>query len=210
MKILHSVSLVCALLLTACAGDTVKQTLGLETQAPDEFRVVSRPPLSVPPQFALRPPSTGDSAENPYATDKQAQSLVTGQPAAASGSGETFVLKNTQTETNISATPKGPVDSIAKTSAESQLLQNAGATGVDPTVRRTLVEERLQKQEVVDEAAWWDFWSTQPDKKETTVDATKEAERVKQNQDAGKPVTEGETPVVKPRDRGVLGHILGD
>lgn len=208
MKFTHPLSLTCLLLLTACGGNTVKQTLGLETQAPDEFRVVSRPPLSVPPQFSLRPPSTGDASENPYATDKQAQSLVTGQPVNG-GNGETFVLKNNPAETAVVPGQTSAISVVAKTSAESQLLQNAGAASVDPTVRKTLVEEKLQKQQKVEEAPWYDFWSSRPDKKETTVDAKKEAERVKQNQDEGKPVTEGDTPVVKPKDKGVLGNILG-
>ena len=44
--------------LAACDSNTVKDTLGLERTAPDEYRVVSRPPLSVPPDFTMRPPTT--------------------------------------------------------------------------------------------------------------------------------------------------------
>lgn len=44
-------------LLTGCAG--FKQTIGLEAQAPDEFAVESRAPLTVPPEFDLRPPAPG-------------------------------------------------------------------------------------------------------------------------------------------------------
>lgn len=210
MTMPRSLSLACALLLAACAGGTVKQTLGLETKAPDEFRVVSRPPLSVPPQFSLRPPTTGQGSDSPYATDKQAQALVTGQEAApAPAGGETFVLKNNAQEP-VAVTPGAAINPAAKTSAEAQLLKNAGAAAADPGVRKELAEDRLRKQEIVEDAPWWDFWSSQPDKKETTVDAKKEAERVKQTQEEGKPVTEGDTPVVKPRDRGVLGRILGD
>ncbi|KJS38300.1 MAG: hypothetical protein VR70_10355, partial [Rhodospirillaceae bacterium BRH_c57] len=44
--------------LSGCGGG-VKETLGLNRQAPDEFQVVSRPPLAIPPEFKLRPPEPG-------------------------------------------------------------------------------------------------------------------------------------------------------
>ncbi len=40
--------------LSACSG--VKKQLGLTKQSPDEFKVVARAPLSLPPDFSLRPP----------------------------------------------------------------------------------------------------------------------------------------------------------
>lgn len=51
----------------ACIGLTVvlggcnnwKQTLGIEPVSPDEFAVESRAPLTVPPDFNLRPPEPG-------------------------------------------------------------------------------------------------------------------------------------------------------
>ena len=47
-------------LTTSCSGD-VKSKLGLEKTAPDEFTVVSNPPLTLPPDFNLRPPEEKDS-----------------------------------------------------------------------------------------------------------------------------------------------------
>ncbi len=40
--------------LGACSQST-KQKLGLAKQAPNEFMVVSKPPLSLPPEYNLRP-----------------------------------------------------------------------------------------------------------------------------------------------------------
>ncbi len=42
-------------LLVACSG-SVQQKLGLERRVPDEFQVVRRAPLTLPPDFTLRPP----------------------------------------------------------------------------------------------------------------------------------------------------------
>ncbi len=46
------------LALTACESYDVKSTLGLKKPAPDEFMVISNPPLSAPPEFRLQQPST--------------------------------------------------------------------------------------------------------------------------------------------------------
>ncbi len=42
--------------LTNCSGD-VKSSLGLTKQGPDEFTIISYPPLSAPPEFSLNQPS---------------------------------------------------------------------------------------------------------------------------------------------------------
>ncbi len=44
--------------LAACESYDVKSTLGLKKPAPDEFMVISNPPLSVPPEFNLQQPDT--------------------------------------------------------------------------------------------------------------------------------------------------------
>jgi hypothetical protein len=47
------------IVLLAGCSTSVKQAIGLEAQAPDEFAVESRAPLTVPPEFDLRPPAPG-------------------------------------------------------------------------------------------------------------------------------------------------------
>ena len=41
--------------LTVCACGVTKKDLGIEKESPDEMMVVSRAPLSIPPEFGLRP-----------------------------------------------------------------------------------------------------------------------------------------------------------
>ena len=43
--------------LSAC--DSFKKAIGLEKTSPDEFAVESRAPLTIPPDFDLRPPQPG-------------------------------------------------------------------------------------------------------------------------------------------------------
>ena len=52
------------LLLSGCSND-IKSTLGIRKEAPDEFTVISYPPLSVPPEFNLEPPSSETSEVMP-------------------------------------------------------------------------------------------------------------------------------------------------
>jgi hypothetical protein len=188
---------VCAVLaLSACGSNTVKETLGLSRGTPDEFRVVSRPPLSVPPEFSLRPPGAGSEAPGQQ-SDVQARSMVLGASNAKAADAKPVVLRGK------AAKP------AAKSSAEDAFLRNAGAAAADPNVRNELVEEKYVKQQEEEDAPWWDVWSKVPTKKEPIVKAGAEANRIQKNEEEGKPVTEGATPETNGKDTGVLGRIFG-
>ena len=49
--------LLLAMFTSGCSND-LKSTLGLKKPSPDEFTVISNPPLSVPPNFTLSKPNT--------------------------------------------------------------------------------------------------------------------------------------------------------
>ncbi|NBX03116.1 MAG: DUF3035 domain-containing protein [Alphaproteobacteria bacterium] len=200
------VSVLCAaaslFALSACESGSVKQTLGLTRNSPDEFRVLPRPSLAVPPQFGLRPPGVASEEGNgagEMPTSKQAESLVLG---TSGKNGDTFTMETTKGKKPAAATKSGG------SSAESQFLQNAGATKADPNVRATLTEEKAAIEEPEEEKSWWNVWPDE--KKEPIVQPSKETERLQKNKAENKPVTEGETPELKTKDRGVIGKILGD
>lgn len=197
-------ALVFVLLLTACGGSgSVKDTLGLSRKAPDEYRVVLRPPLSVPPQFELRPPAKPGEISPTEAASSQARALVTGKPVAADN---TYRLP-----------PSGsmPVDIKEKPSSreatpEGRFLERAGAAQADPSVRRALAEESIIREEAAQESSWWDIFSFGDKKKEPVVSPASEAERIKKNKADGKSPAEGIPAEVKPKNRGILDYILGD
>lgn len=59
-KILFAVAFVSvAGMLSACSN--MKKSLGIESSAPDEFMVTTRAPLTLPPDFDLRPVSSGNA-----------------------------------------------------------------------------------------------------------------------------------------------------
>src|SRR5215468_6851648 len=71
------------LALGACDNSGLRRSLGLDSRGPDEFRVVSRAPLDVPPDFGLRPPQPGASRPNEPTVREQAKQTVFGATSPA-------------------------------------------------------------------------------------------------------------------------------
>jgi len=199
MKFLHYLVAASALSLSACSSNTVKDTLGLNRSTPDEFRVVSRPPLSVPPQFALRPPSTGEESPNQQAAAKQAKSLLTGNGKANDDS----------TDADTAVAPVVTESTGSHDKAEAEFLKQAGADKANPKVREVLTQEKYAVQDKQESGSWWDALDVSNEKKDPMVDAKKESERIHKTQEEGQPVTTGDTPEAKAKDTGLLGRVLG-
>ena len=164
-----------ALALTGCGsgGDRLKQTLGIGKQPPDEYQVVRRAPLSLPPDFDLRPPTPGAARPQELEVRKQAEQILTGQTNAAVEEG--------------------------RSSGEVALLQRAGALDVDPSIRQLVDAESAY---LADDSGFIDqlmFWRGDVPN-DDLVDAAAEAQRLRQNAEAGLPVTEGETPIIRRKD----------
>ena len=65
-----------ALVATGCTSTS--RALGLEKSAPNEFNILTKAPLIVPPEYNLRPPAVGaSSAENNY-TQRSAREALLG------------------------------------------------------------------------------------------------------------------------------------
>ena len=58
---------------------TVSGALGNNKLAPDEFRVVTKAPLVVPPEYALRPPTPGEPRPQELQPESQARQVLLGQ-----------------------------------------------------------------------------------------------------------------------------------
>jgi hypothetical protein len=66
--------LAAVMLLSACSN--WKQSLGIEPTPPDEFAVESRAPLTIPPDFNLRPPAPGAARPQETSLANKAQGVV--------------------------------------------------------------------------------------------------------------------------------------
>ncbi len=97
-------------LVAACAATSgcggFRQAIGVEKVAPDEFRVVTRAPLTLPPDYSLRPPRPGDPRPQELRPDGAARAAVFGQDVGAEAS-----------------------------VGERSIVARAGAGAVDPAIR---------------------------------------------------------------------------
>lgn len=64
----------------ALAGcSTLSKAAGSSNSAPDEFKVLAKPPLVIPPEYALRPPQPGENRELLLDPAAQAQAALFGR-----------------------------------------------------------------------------------------------------------------------------------
>ena len=71
------VSILCLAGSALIAGCTdFKKTIGLEPTLPDEFAVESRAPLTIPPEFELRPPQLGAARPQEVSAAERARKAI--------------------------------------------------------------------------------------------------------------------------------------
>ena len=163
----------CAALVTAGCAD-VRDTLGLHKQSPDEFHVVKRAPLELPPpDFTTLPvPRPGMQRPQEKSAKDRAQTAVFGEalPAAEKLSG-----------------------------GEQALLEEAGANVITPHIR-SLVDQETEAYRDRNKPVAQKLLGIGGDPDEisaTVVDAEKEAARLKANKEKGLSPTDGETPSIE-------------
>jgi hypothetical protein len=71
---------VAAVSLSACGH--AKESLGLAKVTPDEFRVVTKAPLVIPPEYAMRPPAPGEPRPQELQPESAARLALLGQRTA--------------------------------------------------------------------------------------------------------------------------------
>jgi hypothetical protein len=167
--------------LAACSsGTNYARTFGLARDAPDEFRVTTRAPLSMPPDFALHPPQPGVS--RPQEMTQRDQAAATLVPDTALSS-----------------------DNSAMSAGQQALLQQAGPAA--PANIRNQVDSTADaagQRSLTDRLM---FWKSAPGQG-TVVDASKETQRLRANAALGQSPEIGDTPIIQPKSTGFLGSIF--
>lgn len=157
-----------ALSLAACSQ--AKEQLGLTRSSPDEFAVVKRAPLAMPPEYTLRAPRPGAPRPQEQHPSAQAQGAVFGNAGQ-------------------------PVEGLTK--GEAAFLDQAGTGVAQPGIRDIVDQETAAiapKQQTVAKRLLNIGSDKNQEPEASVVDPIAEAERLKQNKAEGKPVTAGETP----------------
>jgi hypothetical protein len=177
-------------LQTGCSG--VKEELGIGVKRqPDEFNVYSRAPLSMPPNFGLRPPQQGGSEVGAVTTRDAAKDTLLGRQT---------------TPASVAANREALPDGSAGVNA---LLAYTGATNADPAIRGQVNRETTilagADQSMTERLMFWR--KAEPDYG-TVVDAPQEAQRIRENQALGVPVADGVTPTIARKKRALLEGIF--
>ncbi len=150
----------CVLLGVACSlasCDSIRDAAGLTKQPPDEFAVVTKAPLIIPPDFNLHPPKPGAPPLNQVApTTAAQQALYSGDPNA------------------IANAVTGDYSQ-----AEKLLLANSGGAVADSSIRRTIAADNTKAEDtnpsLTDSLLFGESKDTSADK---PMDAGAEQERI--------------------------------
>tara|TARA_B100000676_G_C18062013_1_gene838428 strand:- start:1604 stop:2188 length:585 start_codon:yes stop_codon:yes gene_type:complete len=189
--ITHSLAVIgVTVVLTSCEG--IKKQIGLAKDAPDEFTVVTKAPLIIPPDFTLRPPRPGAAGPQEIQVQEQAR-------RALLRSGR--VKSDTSTITSNAAPP-------SRSRAETAFLRNAGADKADPEIRTVIRRETLALAEKDSSfTRRLMFWRGDRED-ESLIDAEKEAERLREAAAKGESPAEGEVPVIERTGQSILKRIF--
>jgi hypothetical protein len=187
------------LALAGCGRGTVQDALGMGKRSPDEFAVVSRAPLILPPDYGLRPPDPGQSRPGVDTPSERARTSLTGGP-----------LQETPDAGQEVVSAAFDAGGAAASSGERALVAEATPTPVDPDIRRRIAEENMELAQV-EQALFTRLveWR-EPQTLGAVIDPVAESERIRANRAAGKPLTEGDSPVITQRRQSVLQGFLSE
>jgi len=164
----RSLILVALAVAAAALGgcDSFMRAIGKEKVVPDEFAVVSRAPLAVPPDFSLRPPRVGAQRPQETAPVEQAR----------------------QTVFRAGDQSKGALPPAAETRSDGEgaLLREAGAADAPKNIRQLVETDATSTNDMsdsfVDKLAFW-----RNDQKlgptDDVINPVAEAERLKTGRD---------------------------
>lgn len=224
----------CGLALGLGGCTDPKKALGLSKRSPDEFTVVTRAPLALPPEFALRPPQPGvqrpqelgpveaarqsvfnpsgqaAAPANPPARAPTIGPVVTPAPrtgVATAPAGSTAPLARPVTGAPSSATRTATPG--AASAGEAALLARAGTDRVTPNIRTVVNEETTRMAEAdrpfIDKLI---FWKEPLEAQSDVVNPSRETQRLQDNAALGKPPNEGEVPIIRRKTPGLFERLF--
>ncbi len=176
------------LMLAGCSG--VQEQFSLTSTPPDEFKVTTRAPLAVPPDFNLRPPTPGEPRPQEGTATQQAKQVIF---RASENAG-------------LALDEAMPAD--GRTVGERALLVEAKADQAQSDIRRVVERESRTLRE--EDGYLYDvlvFWRDEVPPGQI-IDAEAEARRLQENAALGKPVTAGETPTIERKKKAFLEGIF--
>ncbi len=164
---------------------------GAKKVSPDEFKIVSHSPLTMPPNAELRPPRPGEPRPQETTPSDQAKEALS--PVMAGRVQQRG--------------PGAPAPAGGAAPSEAALVAKASQGGTDPNIRsRVNTDTRVladSNKTFIDSLIFWH--DTPPPG--TVIDPSKEQQRLRDAQAAGTPSTTP-TPTITRRKRGLLEGIF--
>ena len=165
-----------AVAVTACSNNPLANR-----NAPDEFAILTKPPLTVPPDFALQPPKPGETRPQELSTTERTQQLLLGDTSFAPPS-----------------------------NGELALIQAAGAVEVDPSIRAILAAEnggRVEKDaSLTNRLLFWTYSGNDVDDSVAPLVVDDRDAWFEQRQRSIESITgAGATVTIEKDERGILG-----
>ena len=195
--ILISFMVASTLLVSGCTSKR-SNVFGEEKNAPDEFSVYSRAPLSMPPDFGLRPPKPGATRPQTIVSRNQARDALLSR-------GSTPALKKSAGDT--------PHSDANQTPGITALLNNTGATQAYPNIRALVNAETYSLSSGADGGIAESilFWRKN-DKglKGAVIEPASEQRRMRRTVAEDDVVEEGPAPTIKRPDEGGATSINKD
>jgi hypothetical protein len=164
-RVIVGAALIAAAGLAGC--QSTSKALGMSKVTPDEFRIVTKAPLVVPPDYALRPPAPGEPRPQELQPESAARTALLGQREAE-----------------------------IRTDGEKMLAAKAGADKADPLIRYMVDDEfgdvAHKDKNFADRVMFWKSdksaaGAAAADNTPAPVDAASEQERIAQLT-GGKPI----------------------
>jgi hypothetical protein len=167
---------------------------GAKKVSPDEFKIVSHSPLTMPPNAELRPPRPGEPRPQELTPAEQAKEALS--PALAGRNQQPRVPGSGQGTTT------------AATGSEQALVSKISQGGaIDPAIRSRVNQDTKSINDsnkgFVDSLIFWQ----DPAPAGVVVDPTKEQQRLRDAQASGQPASSA-TPTITRRKRGLLEGIF--
>lgn len=169
------------ILLSGCSTDHLARTFGLTRDLPDEYTVTTRAPLSMPPDYNLRPPRPGAARPQEQSERQQAEEALVPQtalnaPQASASAGQAALIQE--------AGPAAPSDIRRKIDEDARYADN--------------------DEGFIDKVLYWRKPNNQP----VQIDAQKEAQRLRENAALGEGPNVGETPIIQQKKQSWFNSLF--
>lgn len=191
-KTVVRVAALSAMAVSLIGCESLREAAGITKEPPDEFAVVTKSPLVVPPDFNLRPPKPGAAPTNQVSPTQSAQSALFGDDAAAAAA----IPGNFSPEERV-------------------VLANSGGAGADPSIRKQIASDAKQMEATDDSFTDELLFSSPNPYKGAPVNADAEAARISAAKAQGQPAAGSGTqpaakqPPAKPADSATIQKDSG-